>query len=229
MFTRKNFSIKDFDSDNETKTIEGYGSVFGNYDSDDDRFMKGCYHRSITDWGPTGKDRIKLCKQHCLWEPVASITELKEDDYGLKFKAQFGRSQASTDAYYDVADKIISELSVGFKWLKYDVNEREGKDFTDVKLYEISLVTIGANDRAHVTNVKSEYKRERFEHILRYVKNLNNKEQAFELERRLLNFYYDLADSSLIDEQIPAQEKENETALWLKSIAHQLNLNGTKS
>lgn len=148
--------------DNDTRTVEGYASVFNNVDSDQDRLVKGSFARTIKSWGPSGKNRIKLVSQHNINQPVAKITDLYEDEKGLKIKAVFGTHTAGEDHYKQVKEGILTEFSIGFVPVKEEKNEYGGNDFTEVKLYEVSLVTVAANDMALVTNVKGEVEIDRY-------------------------------------------------------------------
>ena len=224
MYKRKTISVKDLDCDNKDFVVSGYGSVFGNYDSDQDRMIKGCYNRSIQDWGPAGKGRIKMCNQHRLSEPLAVFRELEEDDYGLKFSAQFSpKVDDSRNAYYKLESGILSEISVGFQTLSYEDNEHKGWDIKDTKLYELSVVTFAANDKARVTDVKSQFKKEALDDLLKYIKTIDNKEQAFELERKLLNFQYELTGPSPAG-QDPVEESDQDVNKWLEGVLNHLNI-----
>lgn len=225
MYKRKSVPIKDFKCEDQKFTVSGYGSVFGNYDSDQDRMIKGCYNRSIQDWGPNGKGRIKMCRQHRLLQPVATITSLEEDDYGLKFTAQFTKEvDLSRNTYYEIKNGILSEFSVGFLTLHYDQNDHKGWDIKETKLYEISPVTFGSNELAKVTSVKSEVKQDMLKDLLKYAKTIDNKDQAFEMERKLFHLQLELAGSSPDEEQSPAEEDDQDTTKWLESVHRILNI-----
>ena len=145
--------IKDFND--ESRTVKGYASVFSNVDSDNDVLLKGAFNRTIKAWGPEGKNRIKLVSQHNIGQPLAKMEVLKEDDNGLYMEAKFGTHTAGEDHYRMVKEGILTEFSIGFVPIKEDKNDNGGRDFSEVKLYEVSLVTVAANDKALVTEVKS--------------------------------------------------------------------------
>lgn len=147
------FEVKE--SNDEKRMIKGYASVFGNLDSDNDVIEKGSFNRTIKAWGPEGKDRIKLCAQHDMSRPIARITELKEDANGLYMEARFGTHTDGDDYYRMAKEGIINEFSVGFVPVQKEENEKGGYDISEIKLYEVSMVTVAANDEAVVTDVKS--------------------------------------------------------------------------
>lgn len=172
--------------DDEKREVQGYASVFSNLDSDSDRLMKGSFNRTIKSRGPAGKQRIKLVSQHDIKTPVGRIDELVEDEKGLRMKAVFGTHQAGEDHYRMVKEGILTEFSIGFVPTREEKNDDGGRDFTEVKLYEVSLVTVAANDEALVTSVKSESIQTPdtiLDSMLTLVKELDNEDVAFKLER----------------------------------------------
>ena len=171
------FTIKE--SDDDARVIKGYASVFGNLDSDKDIIEKGAFKRTIKNWGPEGKDRIKLVSQHDISRPVARITELKEDDKGLYMEAKFGTHQDGEDHYRMAKEGLINEFSVGFVSEQKEKNNKGGYDISEIKLYEVSMVTVAANDEAVITDVKSI-------NISGLLDQVEDKELAFKLEKEYL-------------------------------------------
>ena len=203
------FTVEETNDDD--RTIKGYASVFGNLDSDSDVIKKGAFNRSIKEWGPEGQDRIKLVAQHDISRPVARITKLKEDSNGLYMEAKFGTHRDGQDYYAMAKDGIINEFSVGFQAIEKDDNEKGGYDITNIKLYEVSMVTIAANDEAVVTEVKSA-------DPLKLVKQVEDKDLAFKLEKEYLRLMgtQETTTETVAKEATPEQEVEQ------KSIAEQL-------
>ena len=171
------FTVKQ--SDDDSRTVEGYANVFGNVDSDMDVIQKGAFKKSIKEWGPQGLDRIKLMAQHNMSRPVAKMLELKEDDKGLYMKAKFGTHTDGEDYYRMAKEGIINEFSVGFAAIEKEDNEAGGYDISNTKLYEVSMVSVAANDQAVVTNVKSA-------DPLKLIKQVDDKDLAFKLEKEML-------------------------------------------
>ena len=172
------FVVKDYND--EQRTVKGYAAVFNNLDSDNDIIMKGSFNKSISDWGPMGDDRIKLIAQHDMRRPVARITTLKEDDNGLLIEAKFGTHTDGEDYYRMTKEGIINEFSVGFVPIQKKANVNGGNDISNLKLYEVSMVTIAANDEAVVTDVKSN------QEVLKLVKQVEDKELRHNIEREVL-------------------------------------------
>lgn len=158
------------DVDLSSHIIKGYASVFGNVDSDGDIMVKGAYSKTISEWGPQGKGRIKMCWQHDIYDPIAKTTELFEDDKGLGFVASAPKNVTHIDDRIKMIEGgVIDELSVGFRTIKQEAGQGARK-ITEVKLYEYSLVTLASNELAKITLVKSEKRGD-------FVKRLQSKSQ----------------------------------------------------
>ena len=191
----------------KTRTVKGYASVFNNVDSDSDRLMKGAFNRTIKSWGPEGKNRIKLVSQHNIGKPVAKIDELYEDEKGLYMSATFGSHQDGDDHYRMVKEGILTEFSIGFVPTQEEKNDEGGRNFKEVKLYEVSLVTVAANDEALVTDVKSD-------DALKLVKQIENEDLAFKLENEILKLMStetqetttQLASTEALDPEVEVKE-----------------------
>jgi HK97 family phage prohead protease len=56
--------------------VKGYGSIFGNVDSDNDIIEKGAYARTIKNNG----SRVKYLYQHDITKPIGRMKELFEDE-----------------------------------------------------------------------------------------------------------------------------------------------------
>ena len=171
------FQVKE--SDDDKRTVKGYASVFSNVDSDMDVIFKGSFNKTIKERGPEGKDRVKLVAQHDMSRPVAVIEVLKEDAHGLYMEAKFGTHRDGEDYYRMAKEGIINEFSVGFVPVQKAANTKGGYDITEIKLYEVSMVTVAANDEAIVTGVKSA-------DPMKLIKQVKDKDLAFELEKEFL-------------------------------------------
>lgn len=137
-------------------TVEGYGSVFGVRDSYDDVIAPGAYAASLAAHKADGTMPAMLW-QHDQCTPIGVWTEMTEDSKGLKIKGQLALdTEKGAEAYALLKMKALNGLSIGFiaqEW-KYD-NENDIRTLTKVDLWEVSLVTFPANEKARVTGVKS--------------------------------------------------------------------------
>lgn len=149
--------------------IEAYASVFNNRDSYGDVMRKGSFANTLKQWTEADSKTLPLLWGHNLSDPnmnLGGVFDAKEDDHGLRVKAEFDMDNpTSAQVYRLVKSGRVSELSFAFDYLKYeDVepeaenNEFEGKFYRnvlEVKLYEVSIVPIGANPETEVLAVKS--------------------------------------------------------------------------
>ncbi len=137
------------DIDEEKNIVKGYGSYFDNMDSDKDVIRKGAYQKTIQENG----HRVKYLYQHNMMQPIGKMNELYEDDKGLVFTAMIPKTTLGKDIIELMKSGVITENSVGILPI---VKEDKGdyREIKEVKLYEISAVTLAANDQAKIMDVK---------------------------------------------------------------------------
>jgi HK97 family phage prohead protease len=129
--------------------ITGYGSVFGNVDSYGDVIEPGAFAASITKRNP------KMLWQHRMDTPIGVWDEVKEDDRGLFMRGRLATKTAKGKEGLELVKMgALDGLSIGFRSVsdEMDGNTRKLKQ---IDLYEVSLVTMPANDLATVTGVKN--------------------------------------------------------------------------
>ncbi|SFK74738.1 hypothetical protein SAMN05216302_101445 [Nitrosomonas aestuarii] len=148
--------------------FSGYGSVFGNKDSYGDVIEKGAFSETLQEANKSGQ-WPSLLLQHGGFGltaddmmPIGVISELNEDDIGLKMDAILAETEKGRDAYTLMKMKprpAINGLSIGYipKEWKVGTNPDEPRrTLKSVELMEISLVTFPANRSARVLDVKSD-------------------------------------------------------------------------
>ena len=137
-------------------TVEGYGSVFGVRDNYDDVISKGAFVQSLKGHKAAGTMPAMLW-QHDADKPIGVWTEMVEDEKGLRIKGQLAMETVKgKEAHALLKMGALNGLSIGFmsKEWSYD-RETEVRTLTAIDLWEVSLVTFPANEKARVTNVKS--------------------------------------------------------------------------
>jgi uncharacterized protein len=156
IYTYKSNRLEFKDIDSKKMTVTGYFSKFGNVDSDGDIMMPGAFKRSIADWGPEGKQRIKHLMNHRPDQPLGRITVLKEDSYGLYYESDLVKTTFGMDFIKMAEGGIITEHSIGFNTLT-ETKGAMGNEIKDVKLFEGSSLTAwGANMDTPFLGFKSE-------------------------------------------------------------------------
>ncbi len=162
------FEVKSLsETDGGALSFEGYGSVFGTVDSYGDTIAKGAFVDSLKEWKAKGK-LPKLLLQHGGGffggsvddlVPVGKWTEMREDSHGLwmkgyLFNVDTDRQKATSAA---MREGELDGLSIGFQTVKAERDEDKGtRTLTEVRLWEVSLVTFPANDPARVLAVKAD-------------------------------------------------------------------------
>jgi len=138
--------------------VTGYFSIFGNKDSDGDIVMPGAYKKTIKENGPdSAKPRILHLFMHDSTKPLAKPSVLKEDKTGLYFESTISHTQLGKDVIQLYQDKVLTEHSIGYQIVKREVDEqREEQKLLELKLWEGSTVSWGANMDAIVSTVKEE-------------------------------------------------------------------------
>ena len=166
------FEVK---AEDDTRTIEGFASVFNNIDSYKDIVMPGAFAKSLAKRIPV------MLWQHNSEQPIGVWDDFMEQEKGLFIKGTILPTQLGNDAYTLAKAKAIKGMSIGYSPIKWEFDEKKGvRLLKEVDLWEVSLVTFPANEKAQITRVKSEdgaFMTERdFEEFLRDVGQLSQKE-----------------------------------------------------
>lgn len=137
-------------------SIEGYGSVFGVRDNYDDVIAAGAFVGSLKGHKEANTMPAMLW-QHDADQPIGIWTEMVEDAKGLRIKGMLAlETVKGKEAHALLKLGALNGLSIGFisKQWAYD-RESEVRTLTEIDLWEVSLVTFPANEKARITNVKS--------------------------------------------------------------------------
>jgi uncharacterized protein len=144
-------------------SFEGYASVFENVDQGMDVITRGAFTKSLDVRKP------KMLWQHDPQQPIGVWDEVMEDERGLYVKGRISSDVAKgREALGLLRMGAIDSMSIGYQTVEAS---REGngsvRRLTELKLYEISLVTFPMNELATVTDVKSIKTERDFEAFLR--------------------------------------------------------------
>jgi HK97 family phage prohead protease len=138
----------------EDGIFEGYASVFGVKDYDGDVIVKGAFKSSVEKMD--GGKRPKMLWQHNPSIIIGKWLNMYEDERGLYVKGQlFLDTQKGLESYTLMKHGELDGMSVGFNIANAYMNEQKNRVIDDLELWEISVVTWGANPEALVTSVKS--------------------------------------------------------------------------
>lgn len=128
--------------------FEGFASTYGNVDDVGDLMEAGSFTRTLS----TSRERPLLFEHR---DAIGRV-ELSDTASGLIAKGRLSLGvQKARDAYELLKDGVIKAMSIGYETLKADY-KGDVRILREVKLWEVSLVTLPANSRAVVTAVKSQ-------------------------------------------------------------------------
>lgn len=171
----KYLAFEEFKADDETRTIEGWASVYDYVDSQKDIVVRGAFARSLKGGKPA------MLWQHRQDSPIGVWDVAEETDKGLLVRGRILDTTLGNDVYKLAKAGAVKGLSIGYTPKRQEFDRDKGtRKLLEVDLHEVSLVTFPANDRAKVVRVKSDdgaLMTERdFEEFLRDVGRLSQKE-----------------------------------------------------
>lgn len=138
------------DDGQEQGIIEGYFARWGQVDSHNTRFQKGCFAKSI-------KERMnKIVIRNSHGNPIGKPLEIREDDEGAFFVGQISLDvQEARESFVLVRDEVVTGLSFGFQNINDKIGEGGIRTFTEVKLLEISPTWLPSGDDSRITSVRN--------------------------------------------------------------------------
>lgn len=137
-------------SDEGNGEFVAYASTFGNWDQVQERPIKGAFEKHL----PAFLNDGFIALGHD-WQslPIATPKEAYEDDRGLVIRAEFHSTTAAQDARRVLMERLqrgkSAKTSIGYTVLA-DEYTQEGRLLKEIKLHEVSLVTVPANPLASV-------------------------------------------------------------------------------
>lgn len=141
--------------------IVAYASTFGTRDSYGDVIVKGAFAETLAEWKASG-NTLPLLYGHDFGDPfsnIGGITEAIEDDHGLKITARLDLDNAkAAQVYHLLKERRLSQLSFAFDVLdgsEVKADDEWSFEIRRVKLYECSIVPIGANQETSIVSVKA--------------------------------------------------------------------------
>ena len=138
-----------------------YASVFGNVDSYGDIVVKGAFANDLARWEKSG-NVIPLLFGHQMADPdynIGHVVSAIEDEVGLKVVAQLDlENPKAKQVYRMLKGRRIDQMSFAYDVIDgAAMKSDDGEDvyeIRDLKLYEVSVVTVGANSETEVLAVK---------------------------------------------------------------------------
>lgn len=153
----KTAPVMEIKSLEKTGEFEGYGSTFGGEpDAHGDVIAAGAYAESLSAHQARGT-MPKMFWQHDPGEPIGRWTDAEEDERGLLVRGQLNMGvQRGKEAHALLKDGDIDGLSIGYRIKEYSVDTESGVwTLEKLDLMEVSVVSLGANENATISNVKA--------------------------------------------------------------------------
>lgn len=221
IYNYKSFDLQVKDVDSKSGIVTGYFSAFGMVDSDGDIIMPGAFKRSIQDWGPEGKGRIKHLLNHNPSQPLGKPLVVKEDAYGLYYESKIGSHQLGKDFIKMVESGLISEHSIGFKTLR-EQKGSEANEIYDVMLFEGSSLTAwGANENTPLIGMKGmkniEKIQDQIKSFEKFIRDSDVTDETIDLclikVKQLAQTIEQMQTSSTLAAEAPLQQKDDSKEL----------------
>jgi HK97 family phage prohead protease len=159
------FEFKIDQRGDDTGTIRGYGSTFGNVDTYGDTVAKGAFKKTIADAKSGATNWPVMLSQHSEELPIGIWTDMSEDDRGLKLTGKLAtNTRRGADAYALLKmtpRPAFNGLSIGYRAKDFELHRKgqgpngASRTLKAVDLVECSLVTFPADKFARIASVKS--------------------------------------------------------------------------
>lgn len=141
------FEVKSID---EAGYIAGIAAGYGNVDHGGDMIMPGALTKAIA-----GRASVPMLLFHDHKRPVGAWSKFDEGGDGLRVEGRIAvKSEAGREAHALVESGALAGLSIGYKTLRHRF-EGKTRQLHELSLHEVSLVPVGMNDRAIVTQIKT--------------------------------------------------------------------------
>lgn len=157
--------LKELDTGDGEGTFTGYASTFGNKDLDGDVILRGAFADTLANDFKAGGAGIPLHWQHKDGSPndvIGETLSAVEDEKGLLITGRLDIDVPEIKRAYDLLKRgLIHQMSIGYiaeqsAWVDGEKGWIDGyRELRKVKLFEISLVQIAANQEAEVIEVKA--------------------------------------------------------------------------
>lgn len=135
----------------DSGVLRGFASTYNNVDRDGDVVLPGAFAKTLRE----SNGKVPILWQHDQREPVG-VAELTDDPgRGLLLKGQLDLDvEIGRRAYSALKKRIVGGLSIGYQTVRSTMKNGV-RQLAELKLYEVSIVTIPANAEAIVTSVKA--------------------------------------------------------------------------
>lgn len=220
----KNIELAVKDVDLAKRTIVGYANTFNFKDSAGDITQPGAFSKTIAESGPAGKNRIFHLWQHDSTQIIGKPTKLEEDSVGLLFETPIRSGKQGDDILTMYNEGLLTEHSIGYNVVKSRYDQAlDANLLIELKLWEFSTVTWGANEQSLLVGLKSAEKenrvKERIQKILKAMRDGKYSDDTFEL----LTIELKILENMMLEiikqpDEKPLEKEPESTADIIKAI-----------
>lgn len=146
--------------DLERGVIAGYGAVFSNVDQIGDVILPNAFDQTLA----SGR-KVKMYFQHDDREPVGVWTSIKADQRGLRVEGKVADTTRGKDVKELLSLKAVEGLSVGYRVIDSEYDEKGNRLLKAIDLFEVSIVDNPCNTAALIDSIKSMTKRDLEAHL----------------------------------------------------------------
>lgn len=142
------------------QVIEGYASLFGLTDQGGDAVQRGAFAASLARLSAKG-DKVRMLWQHDPTRPIGVWDEIREDEKGLWVKGRLLPEVAQArEAAALIQAGAIDGLSIGYRTIRAERDQKGRRALSEVELWEVSLVTFPMLPEAKVGRKEADDLRE---------------------------------------------------------------------
>lgn len=140
--------------------FSGVAALFNNVDLGSDRILPGAFSKTLAG----GAKVVPLLWQHNASDPIGSV-KCTETSQGLQVEGQLLLSDATAmKAYQFLKAGILKGLSIGYDTIK-SAFVGDVRELSELRLWEVSVVTFPMNESAMVTGIKALSDDEQAKHL----------------------------------------------------------------
>lgn len=152
------------DVDTKNGIVTGVWSKMNVLDHDEDIIRPGAFTKTIAERGPNGTNEIFFLNQHNWSQPLGKPKLLEERGDELYHETPVNANTSyGKDALELMGSGLVIQNSIGYMPVKWSNIIKDGaqyewdtyREITEIKLYEGSCVTLGANSQTPFTGFKS--------------------------------------------------------------------------
>lgn len=159
------FKLAPSATDAKVGTFSGYGSIFNHIDLGGDMVVPGAFKASLKEWKTRGK-LPKMFLHHGFGFttedriPIGKYTRMEEDEKGLYVEGELFALDTQKGKYIHEGMKSgeLDGLSIGYDTIDVSYGKKPDeprRSLKKLKLFEVSPVAFGMNERALIDSAKS--------------------------------------------------------------------------